>query len=153
MLVLKRTDNNDKDFHLLVEQLNQDLLDRYGELQLRYNRFNQIDNIPNVVVAYENENRLGCACFKKFDEQSAEVKRMFVRTEARGKGIGAAILTELEQWAAELGYTAMVLEHGFKQPEASILYERLGYTIIPNYGEYIGLEETSICRKKMISLG
>lgn len=153
MLTLKRTDSNDKDFHWLVEQLNKDLLDRYGELQVFYNQFNKIDNIPNVVIAYLNDEPVGCGCFKKFDEQAAEVKRMFAREDARGKGVGAAVLTELEKWATELGYTFMVLEHGNKQPEASKLYQRQGYAVIPNYGQYIGMEETSICRKKMISLG
>lgn len=150
MLTLKRTDSNDKDFHWLVEQLNRYLDEQYGRLQDYYSQFNKIDNIPNVVIAYLNDEPVGCGCFKKFDEQSAEVKRMFAREDARGRGVGAAVLTELEKWAAELGYTAMVLEHGDKQPEASKLYQRQGYTVIPNYGQYIGMEETSICRKKSI---
>lgn len=150
MLTLKRTDSNDKDFHWLVEKLNRYLDVLYGGLQDYYSQFNKIDNIPNVVIAYLNDEPVGCGCFKKFDEQSAEVKRMFAREDARGRGVGAAVLTELEKWAAELGYTAMVLEHGDKQPEASKLYQRQGYTVIPNYGQYIGMEETSICRKKSI---
>ena len=147
---LKRTDSNDKDFHSLVELLNKDLLDRYGELQAFYNQFNQIDNIPNVVIAYLYDMPVGCACFKKFDATTVELKRMFVKEAARGKGVGTAVLTELEKWAAQLGYTAMVLEHGNKQPEASKLYQKQGYTVIPNYGQYIGMEETSICRRKML---
>ena len=150
MLTLKRTDSNDKDFHWLVEKLNRYLDVLYGGLQDYYSQFNKIDNIPNVVIAYLNDEPVGCGCFKKFDEQSAEVKRMFARENSRGKGVGSAVLTELEKWAAELGYTAMVLEHGDKQPEASKLYQRQGYTVIPNYGQYIGMEETSICRKKSI---
>jgi len=43
-----------------------------------------------------------------------------------------------------------VLEHGNKQPEASKLYQKQGYTVIPNYGQYIGMEETSICMRKPI---
>jgi len=75
---------------------------------------------------------------------------MCASVNSRGKGVGAAVLTELEKWAAELGYTAMVLEHGNKQPEASKLYQRQGYAIIPNYGQYIGMEETSICMRKIL---
>jgi GNAT superfamily N-acetyltransferase len=150
MVALKRTDSNDKDFHSLVELLNKDLLDRYGELQVFYNQFNKIDNIPHVVIAYLDEVPVGCGCFKKFDDRSAELKRMYAREDARGKGVGTAVLTELEKWAAELGYSAMVLEHGNKQPEASRLYQKQGYKVIPNYGQYIGMEETSICRKKLL---
>jgi hypothetical protein len=37
---------------------------------------------------------------------------------------------------------------GNRQPEAAILYKKQGYQVIPNYGQYIGMEETSICMKK-----
>lgn len=147
---LKRTDSNDKDFHSLVEKLNKDLLDRYGDLQVFYNQFNKIDNIPNVVIAYADGKPVGCGCFKRFDENSVEVKRMFVDVDQRGKGVGAAILLELEKWAAELGNKAVVLEMGNQQPEAAMLYKKQGFTIIPNYGQYIGMEETSICMKKLL---
>ena len=151
MINLKRTDSSDKDFHSLVEKLNKDLLDRYGELQVFYNQFNKIDNIPNVVIAYMDDEPAGCGCFKKFDDSSVEVKRMFVADEYRGKGIGAAILNELEKWAAELGNKTVVLEMGNKQPEAAVLYKKQGFAVIPNYGQYIGMEETSICMKKELA--
>lgn len=150
-LRIKRTDSGDKDFHYLVEKLNKDLLDRYGELQVFYNKFNKIDNIPNVVIAYHDEEPVGCGCFKKFDDSSVEIKRMFVDTKERGKGIGPTILTELEKWAVELGNKSAVLEMGNKQPEAAVLYKKQGFTIIPNYGQYIGMEETSICMKKELT--
>lgn len=150
-MTIKRTNSSDKDFHSLVEKLNKDLLDRYGELQVFYNQFNKIDNIPNVVIAYMDDEPAGCGCFKKFDDSSVEVKRMFVADEYRGKGIGAAILNELEKWAAELGNKTVVLEMGNKQPEAAVLYKKQGFAVIPNYGQYIGMEETSICMKKELA--
>ncbi len=58
-------------------------------------------------------------------------------------------LAELEKWAAELGYNKCVLETGKKQPEAIALYKRSGYKIIPNYGQYIGIEN-SVCFEKAI---
>jgi len=147
---LKRTDSNNKDFHWLVEQLNEDLLDRYGELQLFYNQFNHIDNIPNVVIAYLDDEPAGCVCFKKIDETTVELKRMFVPRKARCNGIGSAILQELEKWASELGYHTMILEHGNNQSEATLLYKKQGFRFIPNYGPYIGLEKTSICMQKIL---
>lgn len=149
-LVIRRTTSDDKDFQMLVGQLNRYLNVQYGRLQDYYSQFNKIDNIPNVVLAYADGMPAGCGCFKKFDDISAEVKRMFVTDEQRGKGIGIAILQELEKWAAELGNSAMVLEHGNRQPEADRLYEKLGYAVIPNYGQYIGME-TSICRMKELN--
>lgn len=150
MLTIKRTNSKDPDFHFLVEKLNKDLLDRYGELQVFYNRFNNIDNIPNVVIAYIDNKPAGCGCFKRFDDTSVEVKRMFVDQAERGKGIASAVLQELEKWARELGNTSVVLEHGNNQAEATGLYRKMGYQVIPNYGQYIGMEETSICMKKTI---
>ena len=76
---------------------------------------------------------------------------MFVDETARGQGIASSILRELEKWAAELGNTAAVLEMGNKQPEAAILYRKQGYEVTPNYGQYIGMEETSICMKKELA--
>lgn len=148
MLTLKRTNSSDKDFLALVERLDKELLERYGELQQFYNRYNKIENLSTVVIAYAGQQPAGCGCFKKFDEESVEVKRMYVADEHRGKAIGAAILNELEKWAAELGQRAIVLELGNNQPEAFRLYKKQGYTVTPNYGQYIGKEATSICMKK-----
>lgn len=148
---LKRTDSNDKDFHFLVEKLNKYLLQQYGALQDYYGQFNKIENIQNVVVAYIDNEPAGCGCFKKFDDSSVEIKRMFVANEHRGKGVGTAVLNELAHWAAELGKKSLVLEMGNRQPEAAVLYKKYGFTITPNYGQYIGMEETSICMKKELT--
>jgi putative acetyltransferase len=150
MITIKRTNSEDKHFHLLVDHLNKDLQDRYGALQDFYSRFNSIQNLPTVVIAYAEDVPVGCGCFKHYDDDSVEVKRMYVSNEQRGKGIGGAILAELEQWAAELSIGTMVLETGNNQPEAIHLYKKMGYTVIPNYGQYSGME-TSICMEKKLS--
>jgi putative acetyltransferase len=149
-LKLRRTNSEDKDFHDLVTMLDKDLLDRYGALQDYYSRFNSIKDLPTVVIAYTDGQPVGCGCFKQFEDGSVEVKRMYVANEQRGKGIGAAILAELEKWATELKIASIVLETGNNQPEAVHLYEKMGYTIIPNYGQYSGME-TSICMKKNLN--
>jgi GNAT superfamily N-acetyltransferase len=74
---------------------------------------------------------------------------MYVKPESRGRGISRRILSELEKWAAELGYTDSVLETGNLQAEAIHLYHRSGYSEIPNYGNYEGTE-TSICMRKKL---
>jgi putative acetyltransferase len=150
MITLKRTNSEDKDFHELVKLLDKDLLDRYGALQDFYSRFNSIQNLSTVVIAYSKGQPVGCGCFKQFDDGSVEVKRMYVSHEQRGKGIGAAILAELEKWAAELKIGSIMLETGNNQPEAVHLYGKMGYTVIPNYGQYSGME-TSICMKKELN--
>jgi GNAT superfamily N-acetyltransferase len=75
---------------------------------------------------------------------------MFVKEDRRGKGIAPTILNELEKWATELGYAACILETGKKQPEAIALYKKGGYQIIPNYGQYHGVDN-SVCMRKQLS--
>ena len=72
---------------------------------------------------------------------------MFVRLENRGRGIAGEILNELETWAKELNFSEFVLETGVKQPEAIRLYQKSGYETIPNYGQYLNVEN-SVCMKK-----
>ena len=75
---------------------------------------------------------------------------MYVRENQRGKGIATTILQELEKWAHKLSYEKCILETGIKQPEAIALYRKNGYNIIPNYGQYLNIEN-SVCFEKIIS--
>ena len=122
---------------------------RNGSEHSFYAQFNKIDAIKNAVVYYDNGIAIGCGAFKEYDKNTVEIKRMFVNPDYRGKGIGLKILNELEQWAAEISYTATILETGKKQPEAIALYKKAGYAIIPNFGQYAGVEN-SVCMKKSL---
>jgi GNAT superfamily N-acetyltransferase len=146
---LIRTHSDNTDFRALVELLDEDLAVRDGEDHSFYAQFNKVDAIRNVVVAYVEGEPVGCGAFKEYWPEAVEIKRMFVRPGHRGQGVAAAVLSGLEKWAAELRYKECVLETGFKQPEAIRLYEKSGYTRIPNYGQYDGVE-TSVCMKKML---
>jgi GNAT superfamily N-acetyltransferase len=67
-------------------------------------------------------------------DASAELKRMYVAPEARGRGLARAMLAHLEDTARAAGAEVMVLETGLAQPEAIALYESSGYTPIPGFG-------------------
>lgn len=148
-VILKRKTSDDLDFQNLVVLLDQDLKIRDGKDHSFYAQFNTIDKIRNVVIYYLENNPVGCGAFKEFDENTVEIKRMFVLPDFRGQGIAFAILKELEYWAAEIKYSISVLETGKKQPEAIGLYQRAGYVKIPNYGQYENIE-SSVCMKKRI---
>jgi GNAT superfamily N-acetyltransferase len=150
MLTLIRTNSSHQDFQSLVQLLDADLRVRDGDDHAYYAQFNKIDMIRNAVVAYIENQAVGCGAFKPFAENTVEVKRMFVRPEFRGQRIAETILTELETWASELGMTSCVLETGHKQPEAIRLYQRSGYERIPNYGQYAGVEN-SVCMQKHLA--
>ena len=149
MLTIKRTDSDNADFIELVSQLDADLAQRDGNEHSFYAQYNKINSIRHAVVAYENEDPAGCGAIKEYSPDTMEVKRMFVPTEHRGKGIASMVLQELEKWAAELSYAKCILETGKKQPEAIGLYRKNGYRPIPNYGQYAGVEN-SVCFEKVI---
>jgi GNAT superfamily N-acetyltransferase len=145
-----RTHSDNADFRTLVALLDAELAVRDGEEHSFYAQFNKVDAIQNVVVAYAGgDHPVGCGGFKEYSPEAIEIKRMFVRPEHRGRGVAVAVLAELEKWAAKLGYREGVLETGLKQPEAIRLYEKSGYTRIPNYGQYEGVEN-SVCMKKVL---
>jgi putative acetyltransferase len=149
MIKFTRTDYTDKNFQQLVQLLDADLSFRDGSEHDFYAQFNKIMNIQHVIVAYESDRAIGCGAFKPFNEGSVEIKRMFVRPEFRGKGIGLEILRELEIWAHESGFDACILETGKKQPEAIQLYTKAGYQVIENFGQYAGVDN-SVCMRKPI---
>ena len=144
-----RTTSTDPDFRKLIYALDEDLYQRNGEAQLQYRQYNQVDLINHVVVVYFEGKPVGCGCYKRFDDQTVEMKRMFVLPEMRGKQLAAQMLQKLEKWAVEEGNTAAVLETGLRQVEAIRLYTVAGYSLIENYGQYVGMED-SICFKKKL---
>lgn len=149
MIEIKRTNSNNPDFRKLIAELDKDLWKMNYSNQGHYDKHNIIESLPTVVIAYNDENAVGCVCFKKFDDSSAEVKRMYVAPSHRGKGISRMILTELENWAKENGYAKTILETGTAQTEAIGLYSNSGYVVTENYGPYIGMTD-SICMEKSL---
>ena len=149
MINLTRTDSDNPDFIELVKHLDADLAIRDGADHSFYSQFNKIDKIKHAVVAYENSEPLGCGAIKEYNPTSMEVKRMYTSPNSRGQGIATIILKELEAWANEMGYKSCVLETGKKQPEAIALYKKNGYAVIPNYGQYAGIEN-SVCFEKAV---
>lgn len=77
--VLKRTTSDDSDFQNLVILLDQDLKIRDGVEHFFFAQFNKLDSIRNVVVHYSDSKPVGCGAFKKYDAQTVEIKRMFVK--------------------------------------------------------------------------
>ncbi len=149
MTELIRTTSDNADFRNLITALDEDLYQRNGEAQLQYRQYNQVDLINHVVLIYIEGKPVGCGCYKRFDDQTVEMKRMFVLPEMRGKQLAAQMLQELEKWAIEEGNTGAVLETGHRQVEAIRLYTMAGYSLIENYGQYVGMKESICYRKKL----
>ncbi|HOY13959.1 MAG TPA: GNAT family N-acetyltransferase [Saprospiraceae bacterium] len=146
---LKRVDSNDVDFQTLVGLLDKDLNERYEESMAFFSQFNHLSPSYKAIVAYLQDEPVGCGAIKYYDEEKHELKRMFVKQEARNHGLGFKIVAELVQWAKEMGVMTIILETGIKQPEAIHLYRKCGFSIIPNFDQYIGVEE-SVCMQKQL---
>jgi putative acetyltransferase len=150
MITLKKTRADDPNFQLLVVDLDKDLWDRYPAIQQNFAPFNKIDQSACVVVAYSGSLPVGCGCFRPIEEEKTiEIKRMYVKPDSRGLGIAKLILSELEKWGIDEGFTHAKLETGNNQPEAVAVYRGAQYKTIPNYPPYTDIAE-SICMAKML---
>ncbi|MBP1765049.1 MAG: GCN5-related N-acetyltransferase [Firmicutes bacterium] len=145
------TDGCNQDFITLCWLLDDYLNEIAGgeKNRAQYIPYNTLEDIHDVVIAYENNNPIGCASFKFFETDTAEVKRVFIKKEYRGKGISEQLMRLLENRAIEKGFTKLVLESGEPLVEAMGLYRKIGYSIIENYGPYKNLSD-SICMQKVL---
>ncbi len=85
------------------------------------------------IVAYTGAEPVACGGLKPLDRGAAEIKRLYVRPDMRGRGLGRRVLGELERVALTLGYTAVRLDTGGQQPDAVRLFEAADYQEIPDY--------------------
>lgn len=147
--LLKRTTTADEDFQALIRLLDHELWVELKEDQATYDQYNKVPFIQTAVLVYDGGQPVSSGCFKVFDPQTVEIKRMFVKKEFRGRGLSKDVLQELEEWAGELGYRFAVLETSIHFDTAIALYRKKGYEVIPNYPPYVGLRE-SLCMKKIL---
>ena len=145
------TDGCNKDFIELCHKLDDFLNDLVGgeENRIEYVQYNKLDDIHDVIVVYDNNIPVACAGFKKYNDDCAEVKRVFVKEEYRGMGISKELMEMLEKQARKRGFRYFILESGEPLVSAMALYRKIGYRVIPNYGQYVDMNE-SICMKKKL---
>jgi len=153
---LVRSNSDHKHFIKLVRALDAELDIYNGESNDFYSQFNSIDSLKHTIILYQEQLPIACGAFKPIrisdsNHKSVEIKRMYVLPEYRAKGAASQTLEKLEAWAAELGYESCVLETGKFLKPAVALYSSRGYSIIPNYGQYVGVE-TSVCFEKILAL-
>jgi putative acetyltransferase len=92
----------------------------------------------------------GCGGLKFFDAEYAEIKRMYVRPQFRGLGLGKLMLNHLADCTRQHHLTILRLETGIYQTEAIRLYESFGFRRIPPFGSYFE-DPLSLCYEKRLS--
>ena len=144
MIETIRTNSSNPDFVNLVQKLDMELAEIDGDEHPFYAQFNKIDMIKYVVLVYENDIPMACGAIKEISPGTIEVKRMYTAPLGRGKGFATEVISELQKWGAEMSYKKCVLETGTRQPDAVALYQKNGFSLIANYGQYNGIEN-SLC--------
>ena len=112
------------------------------ESQHGYSVEKLIEQEVQLFLLYDQDRPAGCAGVQFFpgdneqDSTYGELKRMYVRSEYRGRGFGKLLLDHIEAIAAANGVSTVRLETGIYQPEATGLYEKCGYHRIPPFRDY-----------------
>jgi GNAT superfamily N-acetyltransferase len=136
----------------LVAALGAELLERYQGFDGSGGEPSPSDFEPPegaFLVVWDGGEPVACGGVSRYDETTAELRRMYVRPEARGLGLSRALLGALESEARGLGYAFVRLETGDRQPEAIGLYVSSGYLPIPRFGPFAD-DDRSVCLEKRL---
>lgn len=87
----------------------------------------------SLLIAYSDNQKAGCVALRDLGDGICEMKRMFVRPEFRGRGVGLALAARILENARTLGYCCMRLDTSHRQTEAMRLYRRIGFSEIAPY--------------------
>ena len=91
-LTVKRTNSADEDFQQLILQLDHELWNELKEDQATYDQYNKVPDLDTVIVVYVSNRPAAIGCFKKYNKDTVEIKRMFVEKQSRGKGLSKLVL-------------------------------------------------------------
>jgi GNAT superfamily N-acetyltransferase len=136
----------------LIRLLTTELAERYDYVDNGAGTFKPEDAlVPRSVflIGRLQSQAVSCGAYRRLEDDIAEVKRMFVLPEFRGRGYARRMLATLENLARQDGYRMIRLETGVRQPESISLYERNGYRRIPRFGVYEH-DQRSVCFEKAL---
>ncbi len=145
------TDGNDKvfrDFYAITEEYYSSIVGG-RENRRGFIPFNLSSDIGDVLLVFCDDIPAACAGLKRYSETDAEIKRVWVQPEYRGRHIASEMMERLEARAVELGYKRLILQTREAMTAAVSLYTRLGYEKTANYPPYDKLEGT-VCFAKCL---
>jgi ribosomal protein S18 acetylase RimI-like enzyme len=151
-ILFQWTDGSDKDFetfHRITEEYYSQIV---GGVQNRtsFVPYNIITDIKDVLIVYDNNFPIGCASFKKYSEDDAEIKRVWVQPDFRGKHVASDMMAQIEGRAKEKGFKRVILQTREIMVDAVGLYEKLGYERIKNYPPYDTMDNAVCFAKNLI---
>lgn len=124
---------------------------RYAGVDAEPGAVPSADDVPIFVVAFDGDDPVACGGLRPIDAEHGEIKRMYVAPDRRGTGAARLVLAALEAAARDAGWTRLVLETGRRQPDAVRFYTREGYAAIPQYGDYVGVDDSLCFGKQLVT--
>ncbi|MDH4123707.1 MAG: GNAT family N-acetyltransferase [Thermoplasmata archaeon] len=88
-----------------------------------------------LILALDDEEIVGCVALREFDKDICELKRLYVKKESRGKGIGKLLTEKVIDEAISIGYSRMRLDTIDNMTQAMTLYRSMGFKEINAYRE------------------
>jgi putative acetyltransferase len=107
------------------------------------------ENGGTFLIGRIDGEAVACGGIARYDEPTAEIRRMYVVPAARGRGLSRQVLAALEDEALALGYSFVRLETGNLQAAAIGLYVSAGFGPIPRYGPFAN-DPKSVCFEKRL---
>lgn len=143
-VVIEQVDSATADVRSLIFALDSELAVAYPPEQMHGLTLASLFQ-PHVkfFLARLDGRAVGCGGIAFFDG-FAEVKRMYVRDDVRGKGVAQAMLAHIEAVAREAGYTRLRLETGVRQPAAIRLYESFGFEPCAAFEPYASMPPSAV---------
>ena len=132
------------DFRMLAAKLDEYYFGLVGDIQNRYAQVNRPENMTALAVAYEEGIPIACGAWKRINDTTAELKRLYVLPEYRRRGVARSLIAALEADAAAADIQRMILETAVDTADSHRLYLSSGYQITDYYGSPAG-EANCLC--------
>ena len=131
----------DTDVLKLFSEHDDYMIDFLGEDKRYYTRYSEKENLEKVWIVYCDGFPAGCIAYRKKEEGTGEVKRMFIRKEYRGRGMSGELLLTVQNYAGEQRCHTLFLDTRITLEPAVSIYRSFGFEPVFRQGLYVQMEK------------
>ncbi|WP_337542090.1 GNAT family N-acetyltransferase [Clostridium sp.] len=144
------THGGDPRFRELVRAMDREYGERFGAAALKCRSCHGLDDIRQACLLLRDGQVVACGAFRAMEEGTAELNRVYVRSEHRRRGCARQVVEVLELQALFQGFGRMVMEIGRDIPEAISLYRKMGYREIETLTIFADNKDTLCMEKELL---